>query len=63
MIYSLAAGGGVSIAALFLAGVLPGLLLGLTLAIMCLFIAKKRDFPRGRRIPMREALRLSLIHI
>ena len=37
---------------------LPGLLLGLTLAIMCLFIAKKRDFPRGRRIPMREALRI-----
>ncbi len=34
------------------------LLLGLTLAIMCLFIAKKRDFPRGRRIPMREALRI-----
>ena len=58
VIYSLAAGGGVSIAALFLAGVLPGLLLGLTLAIMCLFIAKKRDFPRGRRIPMREALRI-----
>ena len=58
VIYSLAAGGGVSIAALFLAGVLPGLLLGLTLAIMCLFIAKKRDFPKGRRIPMSEALRI-----
>ena len=51
VIYSLAAGGSVSIAALFLAGVLPGLLLGLTLAIMCLFIAKKRDFPKGRAHP------------
>jgi tripartite ATP-independent transporter DctM subunit len=58
VIYSLAAGGSVSIAALFLAGVLPGLLLGLTLAIMCLFIAKKRDFPKGEVIPMREALRI-----
>lgn len=58
VIYSLAAGGGVSIAALFLAGVLPGLLLGLTLAIMCLFIARKRNFPRGRVIPLREALKI-----
>ncbi|RYG14775.1 MAG: TRAP transporter large permease [Burkholderiales bacterium] len=58
VIYSLAAGGGVSIAALFLAGVLPGLLLGLTLAVMCLFIAKKRNFPKGRVIPLREALKI-----
>ena len=58
VIYSLAAGGSVSIAALFLAGVLPGLLLGLTLAIMCLFIAKKKDFPKGRSIPMKEALKI-----
>jgi len=58
VIYSLAAGGSVSIAALFLAGVLPGLILGLTLAIMCLFIAKKKDFPKGRVIPMKEALKI-----
>jgi tripartite ATP-independent transporter DctM subunit len=58
VIYSLAAGGGVSIAALFLAGILPGLLLGLTLAGMCLLIAKKRDFPKGERIPMRQALKI-----
>ena len=58
VIYSLAAGGGVSIAALFLAGVLPGLLLGLSLAVTCLVIARKRNFPAGRRIPMGEALRI-----
>jgi tripartite ATP-independent transporter DctM subunit len=58
VIYSLAAGGGVSIAALFLAGVLPGLLLGLTLAIMCLFIAKKRNFPQGEVIPLKQALKI-----
>jgi tripartite ATP-independent transporter DctM subunit len=60
VIYSLAAGGSVSIAALFVAGILPGLLLGLTLAVMCLFIAKKRDFPKGRVIPLREAVRIAI---
>lgn len=60
VIYSLAAGGTVSIAALFLAGVLPGLLLGLTLAILCLVIARKRNFPAGRRIPMAEAVKISI---
>ncbi|RYF16991.1 MAG: TRAP transporter large permease [Comamonadaceae bacterium] len=58
VIYSLAAGGGVSIGALFMAGVMPGLLLGLTLAIMCLFIARKRNFPKGEVIPLRQALRI-----
>jgi tripartite ATP-independent transporter DctM subunit len=58
VIYSLAAGGGVSIGALFMAGVMPGLMLGLTLAIMCLFIAKKRNFPKGEVIPLKQALRI-----
>ncbi len=58
VIYSLAAGGGVSIGALFMAGVFPGLLLGLTLAILCLFIARKRNFPKGEVIPLRQALRI-----
>ena len=58
VLYSLAAGGGVSIAALFLAGVVPGLLLGLTLAVMCLFIAKKRNFPKGEVIPLKKALKI-----
>ena len=60
VIYSLAAGGGVSIAALFLAGVLPGLLLGLTLVIMCLFIAKKRNFPKGDVIPLKQAIKICI---
>lgn len=58
VIYSLAAGGTVSIAALFVAGVLPGLLLGLTLAVMCLFMASKRQYPKGEVIPLRQALRI-----
>jgi tripartite ATP-independent transporter DctM subunit len=58
VLYSLAAGGTVSIAALFMAGVLPGLLLGLTLAVMCLVIAKKNDYPKGEVIPLRQALKI-----
>jgi tripartite ATP-independent transporter DctM subunit len=60
IIYSLAAGGSISIAALFVAGVLPGLLLGLTLAILCLVVARRKDFPRGQVIPLRQALKICL---
>ena len=58
VIYSLAAGGTVSIAALFMAGVLPGLLMGLTLATLCLFIARREHYPRGEVIPLRRALKI-----
>ena len=58
VIYSLAAGGTVSIAALFLAGVLPGLLLGATLAVLCLWTAKKKNYPKGEVIPMKQALKI-----
>lgn len=58
VIYSLAAGGSVSIAALFMAGVLPGLLMGLTLAALCLTIARKKGYPKGEVIPLRQALKI-----
>jgi tripartite ATP-independent transporter DctM subunit len=58
VLYSLAAGGTVSIAALFMAGVLPGLLMGLTLAILCLYKARKHNYPKGEVIPLRQALRI-----
>jgi len=53
VIYSLAAGGVVSVPALFLAGILPGLLLGACLAGLCLYYAHKHDFPRGERSSLR----------
>lgn len=58
VIYSLAAGGTVSIAALFMAGVLPGLLMGLTLATLCLLIARREHYPKGEVIPLRRALKI-----
>ncbi|RRO23243.1 TRAP transporter large permease [Pectobacterium aquaticum] len=58
VIYSLAAGGSVSIAALFIAGILPGILLGLTLMVMCVGFAHKRGYPKGEVVPFREALKI-----
>ncbi|HSB23979.1 MAG TPA: TRAP transporter large permease [Burkholderiaceae bacterium] len=60
VIYSLAAGGTVSIAALFIAGVLPGLLLGLTLAVLCLVTAHREGYPKGDVVPLRQALKIAL---
>jgi len=54
VIYSIAAGGTVSIASLFLAGVFPGLLFGLCLVGLVLWTARKRGFARERPIPLRE---------
>ena len=59
VIYSLAAGGSVSIAALFVAGVMPGLFLGATMMGTCLYFAKKRNFPKGEAIPLRDAFRIA----
>ncbi|MFQ6287387.1 TRAP transporter large permease [Yersinia enterocolitica] len=58
VIYSLATGGTVSIAALFIAGILPGLLLSFTLMLMCVGFAYKRGYPKGERVPFRQALKI-----
>ncbi|KAB5485742.1 MULTISPECIES: TRAP transporter large permease [Flagellimonas] len=55
IVYSLASGG-VSIAALFLAGYIPGLLTGLFLMIVAYFWAKKKGFNVGKRSSMKEVL-------
>lgn len=55
IIYSLASGG-VSIAALFVAGYVPGLLLALSLMVVCSIYAISKGLPVGRLTPWREAL-------
>ncbi|MDP3404260.1 MAG: TRAP transporter large permease [Brevundimonas sp.] len=47
IIYAAAAGVSVSVADLFLAGVLPGILTGILLAAVAWIIAVKRGYPRG----------------
>ena len=56
IVYSLASGG-VSIAALFVAGYLPGLLLGGALMIVAGVWARRKGFGRGVRLPLRQVLR------
>ncbi|MCT2419087.1 TRAP transporter large permease [Pantoea sp. XY16] len=58
VIYSLATGGMVTISSLFVAGIFPGLLLGGCLMVMCLGFAHKRGYPKGERIPFRQALKI-----
>ena len=58
VIYSLATGGTVSIAALFIAGILPGLLLSFSLMVMCVAFAHKRGYPKGERVPFRQVLKI-----
>jgi tripartite ATP-independent transporter DctM subunit len=52
IVYAVASGG-VSIAALFVAGYIPGILVGLSLMAVCAVYAKRHNFPAGTRVPFR----------
>ena len=60
VIYSLATGGTISIISLFMAGVVPGLLLGVALIVLCLFIAYRDGHPKGDAVPLREAVKITI---
>jgi len=62
VVYSLASGG-VSIAALFLAGYVPGILLGLGLIAVAAVIARRRGYPTAAPVPLAEAGRIALAAI
>lgn len=55
IIYSISAGGKISIADLFTAGIIPGLLLALSLMVAAYFVAKRRGYPT-EPFPGRRAL-------
>lgn len=59
IVYSLASGG-VSIAALFLAGYIPGILTGLFLMIVASFWAKKKKYKLGKRSSFKEVVKTFL---
>jgi tripartite ATP-independent transporter DctM subunit len=60
VIYSLAAGGTVSVAHLFMAGIIPGLMMGLSLMILCLIIAYRKNFPKGEAMTLRQAGKIAI---
>ncbi|MBP3935336.1 MAG: TRAP transporter large permease [Pseudomonas sp.] len=59
VLYSLAAGGTVSIASLFMAGIMPGLLLSAVMMGLCMIFARRRNYPKGEVIPLRTALKIA----
>ena len=58
IIYAIAAGGGLSISKLFLAGVVPGILMGSCLALAAYLVAVKRGY-KGEAFPGWTALAIS----
>src|SRR5438309_5244919 len=60
IIYSIATGGTVSIAALFMAGVFPGVLFGACIIALVLITARRRGFPASEKIPLGQALKIAL---
>jgi tripartite ATP-independent transporter DctM subunit len=59
VIYAYAAGGAVSIAQLFMAGIIPGIMIGLSLMVLSFIMATKRNYPKGRMVPLKEAVKTS----
>jgi len=56
IVYALASGGTASVAALFIAGYVPGILVGLALMFMVFVYAKKKNLPRAKRVGFRQLL-------
>ena len=52
---------GASIATMFMAGVIPGVLLGISLMIVCYFTAKKKGYPVGEKLSAKEKFK-NFIH-
>jgi tripartite ATP-independent transporter DctM subunit len=59
IIYTYAAGGTISIAQLFMAGVIPGIMIGLSLMVLTFIVARKRGYPKGRAVGLGEALKIT----
>ena len=60
VIYALAAGGGVSIGTLFMAGMLPGIVLGCGMMLMCFLMSKRYNFPKGTGVKKGEGVKVFL---
>lgn len=57
IVYSLASGGA-SISALFLAGYLPGILTGIAIMLVAGWVAYRKKYPVGQKLPFRQALKV-----
>ncbi|ONI47597.1 C4-dicarboxylate ABC transporter permease [Candidatus Epulonipiscium fishelsonii] len=46
--------------ALFMTGIIPGILLGLAMMGVIFFFSKRKNFPKGDKVPMKEVIKLTL---
>ncbi|GAG87014.1 unnamed protein product [marine sediment metagenome] len=51
---------GASIGNLFLGGMAPGILIGLALMAYIAYIARKRNYPKGKRYPLRQFIKITI---
>ncbi len=54
IIFALASGGSASVAALFIAGYIPGILVGLAIMLMVYIYAKRKGLPRAERVSFKK---------
>ncbi|PID57876.1 hypothetical protein CSB45_05605 [candidate division KSB3 bacterium] len=60
VIYYALAAGGLSIGKLFLAGYIPGIILGISLMFVSYLIAVKRHYPKGRSYALSDVINITL---
>ena len=51
---------GISVGSMFMAGVVPGILMGIALMIVSYFYAKKNNIPKSEKMPAKEKVRVIL---
>lgn len=51
---------GISVGSMFMAGVVPGILMGIALMIVSYFYAKKHNIPKSEKMPAKEKVRVIL---
>lgn len=56
IIFALASGGTASVAALFIAGYIPGIMVGLAIMLMVFYYARKKGLPREERVSFKKLL-------
>ncbi|MDR0576388.1 MAG: TRAP transporter large permease [Candidatus Accumulibacter sp.] len=60
MIIYAAAVGGLSVGKLFMAGLIPGILLGIALMVLCYIMSIRRNYPCGGKYTLREAVKIAV---
>ncbi len=58
IIYALAAGTNISVGMMFLGGVIPGVLLGVSMMIFCYIFAIRHNHPKGEKLGVKRSLRI-----